>query len=324
MNIPPRYVHPLGFAAFAAAASVGFGQAYLGSAYEGFNYTSGATIDASMAGGAGWNATGDAGSANTTTWATGPATGGTGRTVNASGLDYSNPAYPTETGLAASITGVPGTSNVGRLIGQTVGTGAFYFSFLTQKTVAQNRTVNFSFFNGTSERLAIGQIASNTNLKNPDGSTDTTSTPNSGNFVALISAPQNGTGVAGVYSAASPIAYDVGTTHLVVGKIEFDFAGGFADRFTLYIDPSSLVDENLLTPYLQVASNDFGTLNGFRMFSGATASGFTASGAVFDEIRMSSTYLGVTGAIPEPSAYAGLAGAGGLLLAAGLRRRRSG
>lgn len=277
MRILSLPVRARGFAAFLAAASVGFAQSYVGSAYEPFNYTSGATIDATLAGGTGWNATGDAGLANTTTWATGPATGGTGRTVSTTGLSYTNPSYPTSSGLGASISGVPGSSNVGRLIGQTVSAGTFYFSFLTQKTVNQVRTVNFSLFNGTNERLAIGQIANNVNLKNPDGSVDSTSTANSGAFVALISNPQGGVGTAGVYSSSAPIAFDTATTHLVVGKIEFDFVGGAADRLSLYVDPSSITDEGSLTPYLQVASNDFGALNGFRVFAGATASGFTAS-----------------------------------------------
>ena len=308
---------------FAAAALPAFGASYVGSAHDGFDYTSGVLIDSTLSGGTGWNAGGDA-SANTTTWATGPASSGSNRTIHSAGLSYGGSGYPAGTGLAANIVG---GSGVGRSLGQTVDSGTFYFSSLVPKTVDQVRTVNFSFFNGTNERLAVGQIANNTNLRNPDGNADpdAATKANSGQFVALFSNPQNATGTAGVYTSAAPVAFDLGTTHLLVGKIEFDFAGGFADRFTLYVDPSDLGDEGSATPYMEISSNDFGAIDGFRMFAGSTSGGFTASAALFDEIRFGSTYDAVTGvaAIPEPSSAAALLGASGLSLAALRRRRRA-
>ena len=319
MRTPSCSVRTLCVLGLAMSASPLFGAAYQGSAYEGFDYTSGAQITNAMAGGTGWNSTGDAGLANTSAW--GVLASGTNRTVNATGLNYSDPTYSNETGLAASIVG--GNTNVGRNFDQTVDAGTFYFSFLVQKTADSARTLNLSFFSGTNERLAIGQIANNVNLRNPDGSPNTGGTPNTGDFVALISNSQNNAAYNGVYTAAAPINMALNTTFLVVGKVEFGFAGGVEDRLSLYVNPTSLFVEG--APYLQVGINDFGSISAFRVFAGGAQAGppaFPASAGVFDEIRLSSTYVGATGAIPEPSAFAGIAGACGLLAAAGRRRRR--
>ncbi len=311
-----------------------FGAAYVGSAYEGFNYTASTQIatSAGFNGGTGWNATGDAGSANTTTW--GVLASGTIRNTTAAGLDYAASGYPTEVGVAATVAGT-GTAgaNVGRDFGQTVDSGTFYFSYLTQKTVDTVRTLNLSFFNGTNERLAIGQIANNTNLKNADGSVDpdAATKANQGHFAALVSNGQNNSGAYnGVYTSATPQSYTLNTTFLVVGKIEFNYSG-VADRLTLYINPSSLSDEGSLTPYLQFGVNDFGAISAFRIFAGGNqtvgtapnTTTFNASGGIFDEVRLGNTYNAVTGvaAVPEPSSFAALAGLAGLAFAASRRRR---
>ena len=304
-----------------------FGAAYVGSAYEGFDYPAG-TLNA-LNGGTGWNATGDS-SANTASWGVGTSLTLAGSsTVNATGLDYGAALYPSEIGRSAFINPSAAASSIGRQFGQTVDAGTFYFSFLTQKTVAQLRTINFSLF-GSTERLAIGQIASNTSTRDQDGVWLTNAGANSGNFAALISNSQNNssaqtvtTAYNGVYvNQTAPISYAVDTTFLVVGKIEFNFNSGVEDRFTLYINPTDLTSEASLTPYLVIDHNDFGALTGFRMFGGTTASGFTASAVLFDEIRFGNDYLDVTGAaIPEPSAFAALAGLAGLALAASRRRR---
>ena len=303
-----------------------FGAAYVGSAYEGFDYTPSGTQIATSAGfngGTGWNATGDSGQANTTTW--GVLASGTIRNIHTTGLDYSGPGYPGETGLSATVAGTGSAgANVGRDFGQSVDSGTFYFSYLTQKTVDTVRTLNLSFFSGTNERLAIGQIANNLNLRNPDGSVDGTTTPNQGHFAALVSNSQNNAAFNGDNTSATPVSYALGTTFLVVGKIEFGYASGVEDKLTLYINPSSLTDEGLVTPYLEVSVNDFGSISAFRIFAGGnqtSPSVFNASGGIFDEIRLSTTYTGVTGAIPEPSSFAALAGLAGLAFAATRRRR---
>jgi PEP-CTERM motif len=314
--------------ALAFTASTLTAASYVGSAYEGFNYTAGA-LNNTFNGGTGWNSTGDSGLANTTNWGVGTSLTPAGAPVVAgSGLDYAPAAYPAEIGNSGLISGASGSTSIGRQFGQSVDTGTFYFSYLTQKTVAQLRTVNLSFF-GTTERIAIGQIATNVNTRSPDGTWLAGASANTGDIVALISNSQNNAGaqtvptaINGVYVPTSPTAFAVGNTFLIVGKIEFGFSGGVEDRFTLYVNPGDLANENALTPYLQIANDDLGALTGFRMFAGATAGGFTASAAMFDEIRFGTDYNTVTGvSVPEPSTYATLLG-GVVLCAAGLRRRR--
>jgi hypothetical protein len=303
-----------------------FSAAYVGSAYEGFNYTA-ATITSGTAstynGGTGWNATGD-GSANTTNWGTGTSLTVTGTpSIQSSSLDYSGGSYPTELGNSILVSGVSAASNVGRAFGQSVDSGTFYFSYLVKKTVDNVRTVNFSFF-GTNERIAIGQIASNVNLKLADGTADpdAATKANKGEFAVLVSNVQSSTGTAGVYTASSPVSFALNSTFLVVGKIEFNVST-VADRLTLYINPGNLSDESSSTAYMQVSGIDFGTLTGFRIFAGANATNFPASAAQFDEVRLGTTYNAVTGVlpIPEPSSFAALAGLAGLALAASRRLR---
>ncbi len=320
---------PACLATLTLTASGAFAAAYVGSAYDGMAYTSGTQITGStLNDGVGFNAAGDS-SPNTGAWGAVLSSGAI-RNIHTEGLSYSDSAYPAGTGLAV-IVGGTGTAgaNAGRNLGQSVDTGTFYFSYLTRKTVDTVRTLNFSLFSGTSERLAIGQIANNTNLRNPDGTADTLTTANSGQFAALISNSQNSTGLPltlnGVYTSSAPVSYALDTTFLMVGKIEFGFNGGVEDRLSLYLNPTSLTDDSGLTPYLQVGVNDFGSISAFRVFAGGNQSSpnvFNASAGVFDEFRFGTSFADVTGAIPEPASFASLAGVCGLLLA-GSRRRRS-
>lgn len=307
-----------------------FGAAYVGSAYEGFDYSAGAMTN-TLGGGTGWNATGDALSPNTTTWGVGTNLTITnqGATIQSPGLGLSTSGYPASTGGAAFVTGATASSSIGRLFGQSVDSGTFYFSYLTQRSNDEFRTVNLSFF-GTNERLAIGQIAANANTRDQQGNWLSNAGQNSGNFAALISNSQNNAAAAttvgqaanGVYvNTTAPVAYSSTSPTLIVGKIEFNYNGGVEDRFTLYVNPTDLLNESSLTAYLTMEHNDFGTLTGFRVFSGATGGGYNASGALFDEIRLGSKFTDVTGAIPEPSTFAALVGVAGMAFAAARRRR---
>lgn len=329
MTTTPRSLRAgaLAAAALVCASTSLHAAALQGTIYEGFEYSAGAMTN-TLNGGTGWNATGDS-SANTTNWGVGTSLtiAGQGATVQASGLSYSG--MPAGAGGSTTVSGATASSSIGRQFGQSIDTGTLYFSYLTQRVNNEFRTVNFSLF-GTNERLAIGQIAANTNTRDQDGNWLSGVGANSGNFAALISNSQNNTAAAntagpaanGVYvNTASPVAYSSTSTSLLIGKIEFGFNGGVEDRLTLYVNPTGLANEGTLIPYLVVDHNDFGALTGFRVFSGASAGGFNASGATFDEIRFGSTFASVTGAIPEPSAAAVLAGLGGLAFAARRRRR---
>lgn len=293
-----------------ASTAITHAAAYVGSAYEGFDYAAGAMTN-TLNGGTGWNATGDA-SANTASW-------GVGTNLTPTGTPTITAA-----GLVGSSALINGPSQIGRSFGgQTVDAGTFYFSYLTQKTVNEVRTVNFGFF-GTTERVAIGQIASNTNTRDQDGGWLSGAAANSGNFSVLVSNSQNTTVAApgdaasynGVYvNQSAPAAFALGATALVVGKFEFDI-NGTADRLTLYINPGNLLNESSLTPYLVLDHNDFGSLTGLRLFSGGNATGFPASGGQFDEIRLGTTFAQV---VPEPGSAALLASGGMALL---IRRRK--
>jgi hypothetical protein len=318
-----KSMHRFGpFAALLVSTVTVHAAAYVGSSYEGFGYVAG-NLTNTLDGGTGWNATGSL-DPNTTTWGVGSnlTPGGTAanQTVTATGLSYSNTNYPASTGGAALIAG-PG--QIGRSFGQTVDSGTFYFSYLTQKTDLDVRTVNFSFF-GANERLAIGQFASNVNTRAQDGTWLNGAGANDGSFALFVANSQNNTAVQTIQSAingvyvntTAPISYSLNTTFLVLGKFEFNYAGGVEDRFTLYINPTDLTNEANLTPYLQLSHNDFGSLTGFRMFAGGDVTNFPASAAMFDEIRFGSSFAQV---IPEPGSAALLMlGAAGLLV----RRRK--
>ena len=300
----------LAFAATLPASAA----SYVGSAYEGFDYAAGNMAN-TFAGGTGWNSTGD-NSPNTTTWGVTLTPGGTAYTGSGPvfALNATAANQQITAGGAALIVG--GTGQAGRNFGQNVDSGTFYFSFKVKKTVDNVRTVNFSLFGDAgsaanpNERIAFGQIANNTSLKLADGSADpdAATKANQGKFAALVQngAAQTGgtftTSQAGVYTAATEQAFTLNQTFLIVGKIEFNYAGGNGadDRVTYYINPASLTNESLATPYLTLDKYNIGTLVGFRLFAGASQTvnsvTFNPSAAEFDEIRLGTTYTSVTGA----------------------------
>jgi MYXO-CTERM domain-containing protein len=319
------------------------GAAYVGSAYEGFGYTAG-NMTNTLNGGTGWNATGDSLLANTTTW--GVTLAPNGNTV-ASGVYNLGGTTANQQITAGGAALIAGAGQAGRNFGQNVDSGTFYFSYTAKKTDVDVRTVNFAFFGDAgaaanpTERFSIGQIANNTNLRLADGTTDPSAVTkaNQGNFAVLVGtagAQASGSFTSansGVYTAATEQAFTLGDTFQIVGKVEFNYAGGngFDDRITVYINPGSLTDENLVSPYITLDKFNIGTLTGFRVFAGGnqtnqtvgaqTGLTFAPSAAEFDEIRLGTTYTGVTGAIPEPSSFTALAGLAGLAFAATRRRR---
>lgn len=265
---------------------------YIGSAHESFNYATGESVG--LNGGTGYNATGDAGQANTTAFGN----VGTFQTAQGGKL-VTTGSLGGGTGNKITMTPTTVSAIVSRGIGQTVDSGTFYFSYLTQRTNDTNRTLNFALFNSTSgaELLSFGQHNSSSSL---------------GNFVLNVGNAATPTPGA----PGSPIAYGTNVTHLVVGRIDFNVSG-VSDRIRFYVDPLSLTNEASLTPYIDhTTTADLGAITHFRLFAGVTSGVNTSATGDFDEFRFGSNYAAV---VPEPSAA--LLGAVGAL--ALLRRRRA-
>jgi hypothetical protein len=266
--------------------------------YEGFNYTttdnpSDNTSDGDIGantGGTGWGATPSA-------WTDAAST-----TVNviSPGLLYAG--LPT-TGNALNLNAVPTntTQSFFRLLNQSgaIDTGTFYFSFLVRKDVDSPRTINVSLFSANAERLTFGQF-----------SPTATSTNGNIGITQLNAAP----GIVG----ATPIPFNLGTTYLLVARVDFNVSGAL-DRVRLFVNPA-LNGLEPATPYIDVTTVDIVSVDQVRPFVGnaSTAPVAAASNATFDEFRFGPTYSAVT--VPEPTAAALLALAGGMLTA---RRRRS-
>jgi hypothetical protein len=248
----------------------------------------------SQNGGLGWNTSGTA-----TTNDTGASWGaslnaGVLRTVNSPGLSYSATGYLAPTGnkltLDAASTNVG--QNIGRSLGgQTIDTGSTYFSFLVSRNTADTiRTINLAFFNGTTERFAVGQIGAA-----------------AGNTAGNIALLMNNTNPGGIIPAATPIAMGNNITHLLVGRIDWNAAGN--ETVTLWVDLNDVTTEPLPG---DLARPVYSSTNGFeltqitaiRPFVGNTAGGFNGVSANYDEIRIGGTWASVTSqpvAVPEPA-----------------------
>jgi hypothetical protein len=303
--------------AFGAASQAG-AALMAGAMHEPFDYAAATQFGANSAnnGGQGWNLTGTtAPNAATANWgATGipGAHGGSAaaKTATTPGLVSTAIGYLPASGnkLTLDATLANQSNNIGRLLGgQAVDAGTLYFSFLTEKNNDTQRTINFAFFNTpSSERLAIGQISG------------TNST--GGNFGALF-LNNNATNLR---FAANPIAYGVGVTHLVVGKIEFN-AAGVNEAVTFWVDPADVTTEAAAgAAYFTNSEFDLAGITTIRPFVGNNSGAFNAVSADFDEIRLGGNWASVTTdavpAIPEPATGLLLA-IGGLTLA-GTRAKR--
>jgi MYXO-CTERM domain-containing protein len=327
---------------FAIAAALAGAQrasaaSMLGAAYEPFDYTAGTQIidTNGLNGGIGWNASGDvlganAANANWGNAAARPAPSGAatnpGKTIGSPGLTYSALGYATVTGgkstIDASLGGTGNsTTNVSRLIGQTVDSGAFYFSYLTRRNNDTQRTTSLTFFGapvGTTapqnqaERVAFGQIGTGTAGNAMTG----------GNFGILFNNSQPG----GVVTAANPIPYGTGVTHLIVGRIDWNPTGN--ETVTMWVDPADVSSEAAAgTPYIVSSGFELTSFDSIRLFSGNQAAAVgtdpikPAVSTDFDEIRVGGTWDGVTTTTvaPEPSsALFAMVSVGAL---AALRRR---
>jgi hypothetical protein len=279
-----------------------------GSMYEGFDYPDATQFvnNSTLNGGQGWNAGGnlDANAAGANWGAL--LNSGTNRHATSPGLSYVATGYLPSSGnkltLDASIANV--SQNVGRTLGgQIIDSGTTYFSLLMSKNNDTGRTINWAFFNGTTERFAVGQIG--------------TTAGNSGGNITML---MNNSNPAGLLTPSSPIAMGIGQTHLLIGRIDWNSSGN--ETVTLWVDPSNVTSEGAAGgAYLSTSGFELTAITGVRPFVGNNATGFPAVSANFDEFRLGGTWESVTSlaVVPEPTSAA-LLGVAALGLLA-LRRR---
>jgi len=279
-------LQPLIFAQQAGAAAIA------GSMQEAFDYLDGTVFtNGTLNGGVGWNDTGSSTDPNLASSAWGLSlNAGTNRTATSPGLTYTVPGYFPASGIKLTLDAAAAnaTQNIGRSLGQTVDTGTTYFSLLMSKNTPDTiRTINFAFFNGTTEQFAVGQIG--------------TATGNTGGNFGLLMNNSNPGGL--VFASGTPIAMGTGVTHLLIGRVDWN-AGG-AETVSLWVDPLNVTSEALAgSIYASTSGFEISGITAIRPFTGsnATIAGFNgnAVSANFDEIRLGGTWESVTSA-PEPS-----------------------
>jgi len=302
------------FSIFCATQTSVLAASTFGSMQEPFDYpdTTQFINSSTLNGGQGWNAAGNLdANAATANWGA-VLNGGTApfRTATAPGLTYVATGYLPASGNKMTLDGTSATQNTGRnLGGQTIDSGTTYFSLLISKNNDTIRTMNWAFFNGGTERFAIGQIGATAG--------------NSGGNITML---MNNSNPAGLLTPGSPIAMGVGLTHLLIGRIDWN-PGGF-ETVTLWVDPSNVTTEGAAgTAYLSTSGFELTALTAVRPFVGNSASvgGNTVPGvsANFDEFRLGGTWESVTSlaVVPEPTSAA-LLGLGAFSLALASRRKR--
>ena len=173
-----------------------------------------------------------------------------------------------------------------RQLPSTISTGTEWVSLLTKLDSGTGGTgyAGFSLFNGGSENLFIGQP-----FNNPNWGLDQST---------------------GLQATTVPVD---GTTHLLVAQIDYGAGAGGQDRVRLYIDPTPGLSAPDVTPAVDVSTTRSASFNQVRIQAGSGASPID-----FDEVRLDTSYAGVTpAAVPEPMTL-GLLG----VAAAGLLARR--
>jgi len=287
--------------------------AIVGSMQEAFDYPD-TTQFGSLNGGQGWNGAGSTSpnDANANWGAILTSGSAANRTATAPGLSYSATGYLPASGNKLTLDASIGTAtqNVGRNLGnQIMDTGSTYFSLLMSKNNDTIRTMNWAFFNGTTERFAVGMI----------GAT-------AGNSAGNIALLMNNSNPAGLIQSGSPIAMGNGVTHLMVGRIDWN-ASGF-ETVSLWVDPTDVTTEAAAgSIYASTSAFELTAITGVRPFAGnaAAVGGNPVPGvsASFDEFRLGGTWASVTSlpvTVPEPTT-AVMAGLGFGLALVGRRRQ---
>jgi hypothetical protein len=200
------------------------------------------------------------------------------------------------------------SQNIGRALGgQTIDSGTTYFSLLMSKNTDTIRTMNWAFFNGTSERFAVGQIGAV-----------------AGNTAGNIGLLMNNSNPAGLIQSGTPIAMGLGVTHLVIGRIDWNPSG--FETVSIWVDPSDVTTEGAAgSIYASTSGFELTAITGVRPFVGNNVTGINAISANFDEFRIGGSWESVTSisVVPEPPSGV-LMGLGAILsLALTLRRQKS-
>lgn len=213
--------------------------------------------------GAGALANQNGGSGWSSTWGTGT------NSITSPGLTFSKGGQTlTSAGGTATTVG----NNVGnfRQISSTVSSGTEFVSLLAKLDSGTGGTgyAGVSLFNGGSENLFIGQ-------------------PNNNAFWGLDQST-------GGQFTTLPID---GTTHLFVVQIDYGAGTAGNDRVRMYVDPTPGLSAPDVTPAIDVSTSRSASFNQVRIQSGNAASPID-----FDELRLGTTYAGVTPAsVPEPA-----------------------
>jgi len=266
-------------------------------------------------GGQGWNATGSTSPNDPTANWGAVLTAGNSlyRTATAPGLTYSATGYLPASGNKLTLDAATPNQvqNVGRTLGgQIIDTGSTYFSLLMSKNNDTIRTMNWAFFNGATERFAVGMI----------GAT-------AGNTAGNIGMLMNNSNPAGLIQSGSPIAMGIGVTHLLVGRIDWNASG--SETVSLWVDPTDVTTEAVAGAiYASTSAFELTAITAVRPFAGngTTIGGnpVTAVTANFDEFRLGGTWESVTSlGVPAPEPTTGVLAALGLGLALARRRRPS-
>lgn len=263
-------------------------------AYEGFDYTAGTSL-AGQSGGLGF----------ATAWGTSAGVA----TMADPGFGYAN--LITSGGRLSVAGDTSGSLSIFRDLSTAQGTDGttVWVSFLGQDTTTPSATfgpggapsmlrpINFSLFNGTSERLALGEGTRNSGVSLPD--TD---------VWGLVE--RGGVNNAGTVWSTAPLA------DLTFVVVRIDYGAADADTAYMWVNPALGAEPSTASATISTTFTDM-SFNRIRPFAGnpTTQSENVGASGFLDEIRIGATWADVT-PVPEPGVLGlGALGLMGLIFA---------
>jgi hypothetical protein len=276
--------------------------------YESFDYSAGNVH--TQNGGTGWGAAWDTQQSNTNyqVATTSPLTYGTLTTggnylTGGGGFDRTGRRLDTGFGSVWDTSGRVSDPFGSGGFGQQLDQGTVWASFLVRRNVAT------ASWDGLDIRFHNSSIAWNAN----DANSSLTVSYDATNSNWQASSINNGNSAALANSA-------LGNTMLIVVKFELSLTAG-QNNIYLWQDPGTLGGTDLSVSSAAWSATGLNTADA-RFRSLSFYSGSAGGATSLDEIRFGTSYADVTpGAIPEPSAFAALAGLAALGLTATRRRR---